>query len=1242
MKAFTSLLLVLALLIGLVACYADPSDSSPPSSTRPIQTLPTKPTTESVAGTTVPQIPPTEPTLPDHVHQWQDATCTTPQTCLNCGQTQGDPAGHRWLPVTATTPKTCDECGLIDSDVAFLIPENSNISITDDDCFPKDTIVTVVQANDKENMLIVMDAMQTLATKYKAWDFKATQNGTAVQPQAPLTVTFGIPNGFSDQIDVFYISPDGTLELLPSTVDPAARTVTTQLTHFSLYALVDCATYTHDHTYISESIDPTCTDDGYTIYRCECGDYFYADKIPATGHSSTSGTCEYCGEWIIYYSKGLEFRKNYYGLGDSKDTYVVTGMGTCTDIDLVIPREYLGVPVTGILLNSLDDNITSLYLPDTIVGIGGMGSVNTYYFSKLKQITVHEDNAYFSTVDGVLYNKDQTRLLLYPKAKTDTTFRMPDTVTSMSMGIFYQANNLQHIILSDSLTEIPEDAFGRCENLTCVDLCSQLTCIGNNAFSQCSKLQSITIPDGVTEIPFGTFGGCTSLTSVTFGKGVRVIQGYAFNGCNALTDLTLPKNLESLDVSAFYGCTSLISIQISPDNPNFCTENSILYSKDKTTLILYPATKQSITFTVPDQVDTISFGAFLNNESLQSISLPAGLKYIENEAFAQCTGLQEITLPNGLIKLGMGAFGGCTSLTSITIPDSVIASEETTIFQATFSGCTSLETVHLGSGIQQISRDAFRGCTSLREITIPASVKEMYYCFEECENLQRIIFQGKMPIMEGLFGDGINTKPGVTCIATFPANDSTWNRDQCLRLFNFLFMPDTYGSGYYSKNLEYVLSSDGTYYILTGNGTCKDLAVVVPATYKGLPVRRIQENAFEGQTFDSLILPDSLTHLSKLYTDSGHISNIRLPDHAITFGDFALSGFFITQIMISEQHMDYIKTEQALYTRDMKTLVFFGGDIHSFTVPDSIFHIADFAFARNRIGVLQLPDGLQTIGEFAFSGCYNLSSINIPDSITTIHKSTFLDSDNLLEIRCSDHSAFCFENGILYDNPTTQILWVCRNISGHITIRDGVTTIDDGAFSNLQKLASITLPDSVTSIGANAFMSCTKLENVTFSANLLRIGDSAFASCSRLTQLQLPEGLTAIDEGAFYGCSGLESASLPNSVTSIGAYAFAHCYHLKSIMLPAGLTSIEEYTFAHCYRLTEVTIPASVKQIGEMAFHFGYDDPSAITIRFLGTIAQWNAVKRDDKWCVAERSTSNGSSETVVIAVPIHCTDGTA
>ncbi len=262
---------------------------------------------------------------------------------------------------------------------------------------------------------------------------------------------------------------------------------------------------------------------------------------------------------------------------------------TDTTTDLVIPVAFKDgdtwYKVTSIGSSAFRDctKLTSVVIGDSVTKIGNSAF---YGCDSLTSITVDENNPNYCSIDGVLFSKDKTKLIQYPIGNTRTTYTIPDSVTS----------------------------------------------IGQYAFYTCSKLTSVEIPDSVTSIDYYAFRDCTSLTSIEIPDSVTSIGGSAFYGCYNLTSIEIPDSVTKIGNSAFGFCKSLTSITADENNPNYCSVDGVLFSKDKTTLIQYPIGNTRTTYTIPDSVTSIGEWTFVYCDSLTSITFenPNGWWYADS------------------------------------------------------------------------------------------------------------------------------------------------------------------------------------------------------------------------------------------------------------------------------------------------------------------------------------------------------------------------------------------------------------------------------------------------------------------------------------------------------------------------------------------------------------------------------------------------------------------------------------
>ena len=256
----------------------------------------------------------------------------------------------------------------------------------------------------------------------------------------------------------------------------------------------------------------------------------------------------------------------------------------------------------------------------------------------------------------------------------------------------------------------------------------------------------------------------------------------------------------------------------------------------------------------------------------------------------------------------------------------------------------------------------------------------------------------------------------------------------------------------------------------------------------------------------------------------------------------------------------------------------------SVTIPNSVTSIgANVFFHCTGLTNVTIPNSVTSIGSYAFSGCSGLTCVSIPNSVTSIGKSAFAGCSGLTSITvASGNTKYDSRNNCnaLIATASNTLVLGCMNT----VIPNSITSIGEYAFGNCTGLTSVTIPNSVTSIGEEAFYGCTGLTNVTIPNSVTSIGKEAFYRCSGLTSVTIPESVTSIGDYVFSRCTGLTDVTIPNSVTYIGQQAFRECSSLTSVTIPESVTSIGEGAFYECTGLISATIGNSVTSIGSYAF----------------------------------------------------------
>ena len=329
-------------------------------------------------------------------------------------------------------------------------------------------------------------------------------------------------------------------------------------------------------------------------------------------------------------------------------------------------------------------------------------------------------------------------------------------------------------------------------------------------------------------------------------------------------------------------------------------------------------------------------------------------------------------------------------------------------------------------------------------------------------------------------------------------------------------------------------------------------------------VTTIGERAFyfcSGLT--SVTIPNSITSIEyEAFYNCISLTSVIIPDSVTSIGNYAFNSCYKLQTVnynaINCTSMGHnVFSFTTFWTLNIGNRVktipnnTFSGcrGLTSVTIPDSVTSIGDYAFGLcDSLTSIIIGNSVTSIGDGAFQNCSNLTSVTIPDSVTTIGAYAFSD--------CS---------GLTF-----------------VTIGNSVTTIGYSAFNGCNGLTSVTIPDSVTSIGVHAFGDCTSLQTVNFNAiNCTTMGSSVFYGDTAFRTLNIGNYVKAIPNYIFNGCNGLTSVTIPDSVTSIGNGAFGNCSNLNTITIGEGVTSVVS-AFTNCSNLTIINFNAVSCNAGQM------------------------------------------------------------
>lgn len=242
--------------------------------------------------------------------------------------------------------------------------------------------------------------------------------------------------------------------------------------------------------------------------------------------------------------------------------------------------------------------------------------------------------------------------------------------------------------------------------------------IGEKAFWKNDKLQRVTIEDGVLDIKMGAFYYCRYLRSVKLPATLKSVGSYAFWKSLSLSNIYIPASLTDLSAKAFSE-GGMSAYEVSPDNPVYSSENGIMFNKDKTELLHFPAKKQVESFSIPEKVEKIGELAFESNQ-LNEVIFHDKLLSIDDYAFFLCEKLAKADVPNSVEFVGESAFSRCYNLKEAHIPEKLTA-----IPPGLFEYGHKLEKVNIPSTVTSIGNSAFRYCWKMNDLSLPEGLVEI-------------------------------------------------------------------------------------------------------------------------------------------------------------------------------------------------------------------------------------------------------------------------------------------------------------------------------------------------------------------------------------------------------------------------------------------------------------------------------------------------------------------------------------
>lgn len=612
--------------------------------------------------------------------------------------------------------------------------------------------------------------------------------------------------------------------------------------------------------------------------------------------------------------------------------------------------------------------------------------------------------------------------------------------------VFYsnkEISTFDELCFFTSLTNIPEEAFKGCRNLSSIQIPEGVTTIGESAFSCCTNLSSISIPNSVINIDSWAFsqtawldnkgdgivyaglvaydykGDMPENTTITIKEGTIGIASLAFYGKSEITSVNIPMSITNIGQGAFHGCSNLSTVNLNcPIVGEWFSEITSIKTVnlgEKVQAIgasAFNGCTGLMSINIPDHITQIGGKAFYHCSSLKSIRLPENLRYIHEQAFAGCSSLESVTLPQGVqgvLYINDNAFANCSSLHSINLPIGI-----TILSQCLFMGCKNLNSIVIPESVMSIENFAFMNCKSLTSISIPKGVTSIgESSFYGCNSLTEVSINSEEPL--------------ALTINTFS------NRENAT-----LIVPHgckaAYEAAEYWNEFKEIVEKQEPFI---------DFA---DANVKSICVSNWDTDGDGELSFDEAA---AVTSLKNVFTNKKNIQSF--------------------------DELQYFTGLKSINLMDFSSC----SELTSIRIPENVTNIALSAFsACTKLASVNIPESVTSIGTNAFYQCTSLSSITIPKNVNSISNNCFAGCSQLASITVDAENVVFDSRGncnAIINKENSSLIAGCKNT----TIPESVTDIASDAFRECTALLSITIPEGVRSIGSKAFDGCSALISVT-------------------------------------------------------------------------------------------------------------------------------------------------------------------